>query len=81
MEALVRCWADEVEISAIRAILLDPGAMRTRMRAAAVPGEDPMTLPHPDEIGPLVVDLAQSDLGLPHTTVAFRAWKAERETV
>jgi NAD(P)-dependent dehydrogenase (short-subunit alcohol dehydrogenase family) len=79
MEALVRSWADEVEISSIRAVLLDPGAMRTRMRAAAVPGEDPMTLPHPDEIGPLIVDLAQSDLGLPHATVAFRTWKAERD--
>jgi NAD(P)-dependent dehydrogenase (short-subunit alcohol dehydrogenase family) len=76
MEALVRAWADEVEISSIRAVLLDPGAMRTRMRAAAVPGEDPMTLPHPDEIGPLIVTLAQADGGLPDEVISFRAWKA-----
>ena len=39
--------------------------MRTKMRAEAMPGEDPMTLPHPSEIGPLIVELAQADLGLP----------------
>lgn len=75
MEVLVRSWADEVETTGIRAVLLNPGAMRTRMRAAAVPGEDPATLPHPDEIGPLVVQLAQTDGGLPRETVSFRAWK------
>ena len=46
LEALVRCWADEVENRPIRAaILLDPGAMRTRMRAEAYPGEDPGPCP------------------------------------
>ena len=33
------------------------------MRAEAFPGEDPMTLPDPSEIGPLVVELAQADIG------------------
>lgn len=78
VETLVRCWADEVENSPLRAVILDPGAMRTQMRAQAAPGEDPMTLPHPDEIGPLVVELALVDGGLPNTSVSFRAWKAER---
>jgi NAD(P)-dependent dehydrogenase (short-subunit alcohol dehydrogenase family) len=78
MEALVRAWADEVEISAIRAVLLNPGAMRTRMRAGAVPGEDPMTLPHPDEIGPLIVALAQIDGGLPAKVISFQTWKTEQ---
>jgi hypothetical protein len=49
--------------------------MRTRMRAEAFPGEEPDTLPHPDEIGPLVVELCQSDRGLPNQTVRFREWK------
>ena len=40
LEALVRCWADEVDSSNIRAVLLDPGVMRTKMRAEAFPGED-----------------------------------------
>ena len=62
----MRCWADEIEHTAVRAVLLDPGAMRTRMRAEAFPGEDPDTLPDPAEIGPMIVELAAAaDLGLP----------------
>lgn len=75
LENLVRTWADELENTNIRAVLLDPGRMRTRMRAEAMPGEDPMSLPDPSEIGPLVVELAQKDLGLPTSTVAFADWK------
>ena len=41
LEALVRCWADEVESTPIRAVLLDPGAMRTEMRDQAYPGRGP----------------------------------------
>ena len=77
VEALVRCWADEVDTSSIRAVLLDPGVMRTKMRAEAFPGEDPDTLPHPDEIGPMIVALAAAaDLGLPTSSVLFSEWKA-----
>ncbi|MFZ5720911.1 MAG: SDR family NAD(P)-dependent oxidoreductase [Pseudomonadota bacterium] len=75
LENLVRTWADELENTKIRAVLLDPGVMRTRMRAEAMPGEDPKTLPDPAEIGPLIVELAQVDLGLPTSTVAFSDWK------
>eukprot|EP01030_Chromulinospumella_sphaerica_P023658 gene23658-23697_t len=32
MEALVRCWADELESTSVRAVLLDPNTMRTKMR-------------------------------------------------
>ena len=75
LENLVRAWADELEQTNIRAVLLDPGPMRTRMRAEAMPGEDPSGLTDPSEIGPLIVELAQADLGLPTATVAFSNWK------
>ncbi len=78
LEALVRCWADEIEHTAVRAMILDPSAMRTRMRAEAFPGEDPETLPDPAEIGPLVVELALSNPGLPQASVLFKDWKATR---
>jgi NAD(P)-dependent dehydrogenase (short-subunit alcohol dehydrogenase family) len=79
LEALVRCWADELEHTAVRAVLIDPNVMRTKMRAEAMPGEDPAILPHPDEIGPLIVELANATgLGLPTETVKFDAWKAAR---
>ena len=75
LEHLVRTWADELEQTAIRAVLLDPSVMRTKMRAEAMPGEDPTTLPDPSEIGPLIVELAQADLGLPTASVVFEDWK------
>jgi hypothetical protein len=50
--------------------------MRTKMRAEAMPGEDPTTLPDPSEIGPLIVELAQADLGLPKVNVRFSDWKS-----
>jgi len=77
LEALVRCWADEIEHTNVRAVLVDPNQMRTRMRAEAFPGEDPDTLPHPSEIGPMIVALAAAaDLGLPTSAVKFSDWKA-----
>ena len=75
MEHIVRTWADEMENTSVRAVLLDPNQMRTSMRAEAMPGEDPMTLPDPSEIGPLIVELAQAKLGLPTTNVLFSDWK------
>jgi NAD(P)-dependent dehydrogenase (short-subunit alcohol dehydrogenase family) len=76
MGAIVRTWADEIEHTNVRAVLLSPGAMRTKMRAEAMPGEDPSTLPDPSEIGPLIVELVQGDRGLPTDMVLFRTWKA-----
>ena len=77
LEALVRCWADEMEASSIRAVLVDPGPMRTRMREQAYPGEDPETLPDPALIGPMIVELAgAADLGLPDQTLRFSAWRS-----
>jgi NAD(P)-dependent dehydrogenase (short-subunit alcohol dehydrogenase family) len=81
MEAVVRCWADEIEQTTVRAILLEPGIMRTRMRAEAFPGEDPDTLTDPDEIGPMIVDLVLSSPGLPNQAVKFSDWKAARASV
>jgi NAD(P)-dependent dehydrogenase (short-subunit alcohol dehydrogenase family) len=76
LEHMVRTWADELEQTQVRAVLLDPGIMRTAMRAEAMPGEDPLTVPEPSEMGPLFVELAQADLGQPKANVAFSRWKA-----
>ena len=72
-EALVKCWADEIESTPIRAAIVDPGRMRTQLRAQAYPGEDPETVIHPSAIGPLVVELARGDLE-PPLEVSFREW-------
>jgi len=57
LDNLVQSWAIELTDTPVRANLLDPGAVRTRMRASAVPGEDPDTLPTPDQIAPKLVEL------------------------
>ena len=76
LDTLVRCWADEIEHTKIRAVIIDPGVMRTRMRAQAFPGEDPATLADPAEIGPMIVAYASAiDLGLPDEAVRFRDWR------
>ncbi|MDB5438213.1 MAG: oxidoreductase [Caulobacteraceae bacterium] len=74
LEALVATWADELEQTSLRTVCLDPGRMRTRMRAQAYPGEDPQTLPHPDVLNPLVLELVRPDAEPPRRVVAFRTW-------
>jgi NAD(P)-dependent dehydrogenase (short-subunit alcohol dehydrogenase family) len=79
LEAMVRCWADEIEHTEVRAVLIDPGRMRTHMRAQAFPGEDPADLPDPSEIGPMIVEYAAaSGLGLPTSAVTYRDWRDAR---
>jgi NAD(P)-dependent dehydrogenase (short-subunit alcohol dehydrogenase family) len=60
LETLVTCYAAEMRNTTVRANIVDPGVQRTRMRAHAFPGEDPMTLPAPDEMTGVFVDLAEA---------------------
>ncbi|MGO4831374.1 SDR family NAD(P)-dependent oxidoreductase [Rhizobiaceae sp. 2RAB30] len=62
VEALARSWADETKNFPLRVNLVNPGATRTAMRAQAMPGEDPQTLPHPSEIAARIVRLASPAL-------------------
>ncbi len=57
LEALVYAWADENEQTSLRVNLFDPGATRTQMRADAMPGEDPMTLPSTDDVAAHMVPM------------------------
>jgi NAD(P)-dependent dehydrogenase (short-subunit alcohol dehydrogenase family) len=57
LESLALTWAAECASTEVRVNVLNPGAMRTAMRAKAMPGEDPSTLPSPDEVAPMIVDL------------------------
>jgi NAD(P)-dependent dehydrogenase (short-subunit alcohol dehydrogenase family) len=59
LEALVRTYAAEITKTKVRANLLSPGPIRTAMRAAAFPGEDPESLRTPEEIADLFVALAE----------------------
>jgi NAD(P)-dependent dehydrogenase (short-subunit alcohol dehydrogenase family) len=58
LDALARSYAAETRnITAVRVMAVDPGALRTRMRAVAMPGEDPMTLRTPEDLAPKIADL------------------------
>ena len=61
LETMVKVYAAEVAKTAVRVNLVDPGVIRTGMRAEAFPGEDPMTLKPPDDIAQVFVDLASPD--------------------
>ena len=58
LQAMVACWAREVEHTKLRVNLIDPGVMRTGLRAEAFPGEDPSQLQLPAAVAPLIINLA-----------------------
>jgi NAD(P)-dependent dehydrogenase (short-subunit alcohol dehydrogenase family) len=57
LESLVLTYAAECASTDVKANLFNPGATRTKMRAQAMPGEDPMSLPSPEDIAPQIVEL------------------------
>lgn len=61
VEALARTYAAETATTNVRVMLVNPGPLRTRMRAAAIPGEDPETLRTPEELAPPLLRLASPD--------------------
>ena len=57
LEALALTYAAECENTNIRVNLFNPGPLRTRMRAKAMPGEDPSTLQPPEAVAPQLVEM------------------------
>jgi NAD(P)-dependent dehydrogenase (short-subunit alcohol dehydrogenase family) len=49
LDAMARTYAAEVKDCGVTVMIANPGPMRTRMRAQAMPGEDPMSLPAPED--------------------------------
>ena len=61
-DALAKAYAGEVAQTPLRVNVFYPGAVRTAMRAKAMPGEDPQTLPSPQDVAPKLVDLLSPSL-------------------
>ena len=78
LEAMARTYAHENEKSSVHCNVINPGATRTAMRAKAMPGEDPDTLPHPDELVPLFLELASRTCTMNGEIIAFRDWREAR---
>jgi NAD(P)-dependent dehydrogenase (short-subunit alcohol dehydrogenase family) len=70
LEALVRTYAAEVATTTLRVNCFSPGATRTKMRATAMPGEDPETLPAPEDVAAQVIPMV-----LPGFTDNGGVWK------
>jgi len=62
LEALAKTYASEVDSTAVRVNLINPGPVATAMRARAFPGEDPATLPQPGQLTELFLNLVARDL-------------------
>lgn len=62
VEALAKSYAAEVGgVTPVRVNAFYPGAVRTAMRAKAMPGENPDTLPRPAELAPKLIDMIQPE--------------------
>ena len=57
LDTMARTYAAETATTNVRVNLIAPGATRTRMRAAAMPGEDPQSLKTPDVVAGKIVDM------------------------
>jgi NAD(P)-dependent dehydrogenase (short-subunit alcohol dehydrogenase family) len=57
VDAMAKSYAGEVAQTKVKVNVFYPGAVRTAMRAKAMPGENPDTLPKPSEIAPQLIDL------------------------
>jgi NAD(P)-dependent dehydrogenase (short-subunit alcohol dehydrogenase family) len=62
LEVLTRTYAAETATTKVRVNVLVPGPIRTRMRAQAFPGEDPMALETPDKVADKIVELCLPSL-------------------
>ena len=64
LEGATAMLREELADRAIRCVAVNPGPMRTAMRAAAYPDEDPATVPHPSRVvGAFLAIAAGADPG------------------
>lgn len=62
LEAIVRSYAAEMASTKnVKVMAVSPGHVRTSMRATLMPGEDPRTLPTPEDIAPMIVSICDKD--------------------
>jgi NAD(P)-dependent dehydrogenase (short-subunit alcohol dehydrogenase family) len=77
LDVLVRTYAAETSSTSVRVNLFSPGATRTRMRAMVIPGEDPMTLPTPEQVAEKILDLCLPSFSETGKIYDFRSGKLQ----
>jgi NAD(P)-dependent dehydrogenase (short-subunit alcohol dehydrogenase family) len=74
LDGMTLMLRDELAPRGIRCVGVNPGGLRTAMRAAAYPDEDPATLPRPESVVPVFVAIAAG--ADPGPRVEAREWAA-----
>jgi NAD(P)-dependent dehydrogenase (short-subunit alcohol dehydrogenase family) len=72
LDTLARTYAAETINTNVRVNLLNPGPTRTRMREAAMPGEDPMSLKAAEPVADKIVALCLPDFQETGKTYDYR---------
>lgn len=62
LDAMVKSYAGEMSTTNVKTNVFYPGAVRTAMRAKAMPGENPDTLPQPCAVAPKLIDMLSPTL-------------------
>lgn len=74
LEAIALTYAAECEITSVKVNVVNPGPVRTAMRAKLYPGEDASTLTTPEEVAPLFLELAGADYEGSGDVIKFTDW-------
>ncbi|MBO6503737.1 MAG: SDR family NAD(P)-dependent oxidoreductase [Kordiimonadaceae bacterium] len=74
VENLALTYANECKQTQVRSNVVNPGPIRTMMRAKAVPGEDESALPAPEDIAKLFVELALPECDRNGEVISFYNW-------
>jgi NAD(P)-dependent dehydrogenase (short-subunit alcohol dehydrogenase family) len=72
LDALARTYAAETATTNVRVNLLSPGPTRTRMRATAMPGEDPLSLKPPEPVAEKILEMCMPEFRETGKTYDFR---------
>jgi NAD(P)-dependent dehydrogenase (short-subunit alcohol dehydrogenase family) len=72
LESLALTYAAECEGSKVKVNLFNPGPVRTAMRKKAMPGEDPNSLPAPENLAPHIVEMLSPSYDRNETVISFR---------
>jgi len=74
LESLALTYAAECAETNVRVNILNPGATATAMRAKAMPGEDPSTLPTADDVAALAAQMLSPGWDDTGAVVNYREW-------
>jgi NAD(P)-dependent dehydrogenase (short-subunit alcohol dehydrogenase family) len=61
LEAMVKVYAVELKLTNVKVNILNPGPLRTALRAKGWPGEDPATLRPPEVVAPDIIRMLSPD--------------------